>query len=379
MTTRPKKTSKKRALESTDYGDQLVSVVEHGLGATLRLSKGAMAFARALHDPFDSDLTPRFPVLPILPTMVGRVFAHIDQSVANTNHCLLVNPARVVANDSSSYAVYVGGSGTTNPLPNDLSTMPAGWAAGVVANGPRPLSDFFSSATAEPVFYARLNALGIRVRYTGTELARGGTIYTLCNPTLGNLSNQVPGSPPTGYTPAQVITNTTAFQVHPVKNGQWTELTFPIRYQEQERFVQYNGDRNRWTYIGTDQSGVSDATFSILDALSVFIWMKLPAVATVEWQIHGYFEYYGRRVISGSSYATPDPQGVGLVTGHHVATQHAGSPHESGMGIVPFATPERHRKGGLGRSLLHFAKSGLTHFAPKLEKAAVRAAKALIG
>lgn len=375
----------RKRLEDESYGEQLVSVVKHGLGSTLRLSPGALAFAKAIHDPFDPDLTPRWPILPILPTMVGRGFTHISSEAPSLNHVLIVNPARTLANDLTSVAYWQGGAPPTN-LPNDMKsgTFPTGWTGYSVAQGPRASSDFSTVHNAEDPgtqYYGRLTALGVRIRFTGTELTRGGTVYNMVNPTLANLSGQRMNlSPWTGVGPTELLSKSSAFHVHRVTNGEWIELTFPIRYAEQGSYTQYLDTQDRWVNAGQLGTFNSVPTLSpaICDANSIMVWMKLPALATVDFQVHCYYEYYGIKTVQGAKSVAPDPVGSGIVQAHHVARQHEGHVHETGRGLVPFAQPGDHRGRRLLPSLLRFASKAVTHFAPKIERGALRAARAII-
>ncbi len=377
--------SRRKRLEDESYGEQLVSVVKHGLGSTLRLSPGALAFAKAIHDPFDPDLTPRWPILPILPTMVGRGFTHISSLTSAANHVVVVNPARTLANNLTSIAYWEGATPPAN-LPNGMKPIdfPVGWTPYPVAQGPRSSSDFatlHNGSDPGTQYYGRLTALGIRIRYTGTELTRGGTIYTMVNPTLSNLSgerfDQVPW---TGVGATDLLAKSSAFHVHPVSNGEWVEVTFPIRYKEQGTYTQYVDTKDRWAAAG--QLGpfntVPSLPPAITDANSIMVWMKLPSAAPADVQVHCYYEYYGIKTVQGAKSVAPDPVGSGIVQAHHVARQHEGTVHETGRGIVPYAAPADHRGRRLMPSLLRFATRAVTHFAPRIERGALRAARALI-
>lgn len=78
--TKKKSTTNRTPISSpVDIGDQLSSVVQRGVGGTLRMYPSCVDFARVYADPF-STTSARIPVLPLLPSKLVR-FNYIGSSV----------------------------------------------------------------------------------------------------------------------------------------------------------------------------------------------------------------------------------------------------------------------------------------------------------
>lgn len=137
------------------------------------LSECAINYVKAIHAPWSSvracvPLEPCFPSMKVTTWVKGSMVTG-TQGVG----FVLVKPTAMVANDANS--VFFSSNATTF-VTAALSTSAAGTGA-TNSNSPFTASTF----TADETYY-RLVGCGIRVRYVGTELNRGGSVVSLCEP-----------------------------------------------------------------------------------------------------------------------------------------------------------------------------------------------------
>lgn len=150
-----------------------------------KLSACAREYAHALADPFDGPLG-CIPDYPALNTRRARVFAR-GTGATGTNGIGFVAtiPNNGIAGDDNF--VYSSTSAYT------LTAFPTTWTeAGVVASDSN--SEYSTAQLVDGNVLVRTVAHGLRVRYTGTEYARGGEIYSLQHPAHQTLSNATPGN-----------------------------------------------------------------------------------------------------------------------------------------------------------------------------------------
>jgi hypothetical protein len=148
------------------------------------LSDCARDYAHALADPFNGPLS-CIPDFPALNTLRQRSFAR-GTGATGTNGIGFVacTPNNGMAGDDnfvfSSTAAYA------------LTTMPVTWTeTGVLASDSN--ATMTSDQLAAGATLTRIVACGLRVRFTGAELNRGGEVYSLQEPSHFSLS---------GFTPA---------------------------------------------------------------------------------------------------------------------------------------------------------------------------------
>lgn len=146
-----------------------------------QLSPMALQYAKALGNPFDSIQGAYVPLAPVLPSKKLTVW-NKGSLITGTQGVgfLGFSPYGGVVNDSTSVSYTLANyAGTTfNP------------GAAIGAYGSNTNSPYLSSAfgNADELADFRLVSAGIRVRYTGTELNRGGSIVGLSQPEGASLS-----------------------------------------------------------------------------------------------------------------------------------------------------------------------------------------------
>lgn len=135
-----------------------------------RLSDCSAQYADCLADPFESPAGACIPIIPAFPSRKAVFFVRGSMSTGTAGVGFVAagltaaSDVPVVCSTGTAYA------GTT------IVTS----GAGVVAASPN--SDYTSASFSSQALQWRPVGCGIRIRYTGTELARGGTVYALEQP-----------------------------------------------------------------------------------------------------------------------------------------------------------------------------------------------------
>lgn len=134
-----------------------------------RLSPCGEKYLDSLLDPFEGPEDACVPNWPSFPSQKLRVFARGALNVGTAGMGYLVARGSSASDSASIHYSTSTYAGTTIAVTGtgDASANP---------NSPFAAADFVANAAQ------RLVSMGIRVRYTGTELNRGGAIYTLEHP-----------------------------------------------------------------------------------------------------------------------------------------------------------------------------------------------------
>lgn len=144
------------------------------------LSQCTRQYAATLIDPFNHH-GHGVPCVPSMPSWKTFVFARGQMSTGSAGiGWLILNPLRAIANDGNSIRF-------TTPAFAGTTIDPV--AAGVTiisGNSPYALSQF--SGQELGISY-RIVSAGIRMRYAGAEIERGGTITAVQHPNHANLDN----------------------------------------------------------------------------------------------------------------------------------------------------------------------------------------------
>jgi hypothetical protein len=154
----------------------------------------ASKYARSLADPFSGPPDACMPVTPAVLSRKMRTFIRTQLVTSSTSGDGFVSMQPFAANDGLttagnvgtaaayvSAATYVGGGGAGIPA---LNPATAG-VVGINHNG-----DYATSAFSNVGVQCRLVSMGMRLRYAGTELNRGGRVVFLEDPEHGSLGGQ---------------------------------------------------------------------------------------------------------------------------------------------------------------------------------------------
>jgi len=264
------------------------------------LSSCAQLYLHALVNPFTPLPTSELPCIPdfiTLPSNKVQVTARGTMTIGTLGFgWILVDPFTLINNDPA-----IVGSNTNYPIKfttasfvNDSVNheivsghLPDGVQ---VASGNSP----YSSGVA-PLLNGdmRLVGAGVRIRYSGSELYRGGS--AILYRSQGNTT--VPG----GSTPQSLLTSQLAVQA-PI-NRQWLQ----VNYQPDESVqLDYTSYAKQWDSL---QSGSSH--FSLLIAISAPVLSGGLAQQTYDFEVNSYFEVLGTNVALTPSHC--DPVGTGAI------------------------------------------------------------------
>lgn len=146
----------------------------------------------SLSDPFSGPPDACMPVTPACLSRKVRTFIRTQLTTSSTSGDGFATMQPFAANDGATTAgnigtaaaytsssTYVGGGGAGIPALNPAT-------AGVVGNNHN--GDYASAAFTSGTLQARLVSMGLRVRYAGTELNRGGRVVLLEDPEHGTTS-----------------------------------------------------------------------------------------------------------------------------------------------------------------------------------------------
>lgn len=177
-----------------------------------RLAPQTQNWLRSVEDPFDSSIiTPYIPSYPARRTLKTRVFAKGTLATSSTTGIGYLTAALQAAHGSdNSVGVYTTAANVIVAT-GSVPTTAAG--TGIVtfsSNSPFTQSNFGTD------LQYRLVSLGIRIKYTGSELNRGGSIVAFEHPLH---------QPINGYTLAQMLAFDQAVKLS-VKDDSWMEVKY---------------------------------------------------------------------------------------------------------------------------------------------------------
>lgn len=200
---------------------------------SVHLSKCATDYARSLTNPFTGPEGACIPSYPALMTRKLRVWCKGVMSSGTAGFAyILASPERSAANTTNS--VFYSGPTYAGSV---LTTSAAAGVLAGMSNSDYPIGSF--GATANLAQY-RVVSSGLRVRYIGTELNRGGQLIALQEPTHDSLE---------GYTIPSMDAQdqSVRFKV----NERWTTLTYrPITDAETNFSTDPSGGGLRPYYLG---------------------------------------------------------------------------------------------------------------------------------
>jgi len=152
-----------------DYGGQLISTMQKGYGATLRMYPTTLAFAKVYLDPF-SLLEARLPLLPIYSTKCIRTYASGTGAIGtNTFGFITTIPMNGIVNNNLS--VYYSSSAFTGV---SISRVAGGVLSTAATKTPYLASSFDPGVVNGNALGGRIVAYGIRIKNTTTVLQSSG-------------------------------------------------------------------------------------------------------------------------------------------------------------------------------------------------------------
>ncbi len=264
-----KKNKKQRRVSPNSNGNAL----GNGVATHIHLGPNTVNWMRALSNPESAPLA-GVPVAPVQRARSLRVFAKGtlktgDTSTSSTGF-VAMNPEGGVSNDSATAS---GGFVRAS----DLGTF-AGSTIGLAGTGVSGFnsnSDYTSAqvGTGNTQFEYRVVAAKLRVRYTGTELNRGGEIVGLLDPNHFSLQ---------GRSQASLLTDIDAVKLPVVQK--WATLRWKPFSSQSRNDAVYNSALPTYTPAATDTS------------FYMGIMLTAPSVATqltFEWEAYAVYQAYG--------------------------------------------------------------------------------------
>jgi hypothetical protein len=152
-----------------NYGRQLGSIVSKGYGGTLRMFPSTLHFAQVYANPFLT-IGARLPAFPV---RNSQLFQTLVDGVMNTNAggsgWIVVTPGWGVTNNQA--CCYFTNAPTSPPASAFVGAIGVGFA-----NSPYTMGTYDPLVSMANTLNFRLVSVGVKVRYDGTELNRGGSI-----------------------------------------------------------------------------------------------------------------------------------------------------------------------------------------------------------
>lgn len=305
----PKQKSKKRPSATSDRG----------------ISPQTVSWLGAVNDPFNAEKETYVPAYPARPSRKCTAFARGSMATSSTTGVGYLVTTGNICNDQAGGYVTTSANTilATGAVPDSTGTGVSLWSFN---------SDYASSTFGSGSGYAqqRLVALGIRVRYAGSELNRGGTIYALEHPLHKSLGSNT-------------FANLASFEScykGPVQSNKWTEVSY--HFLDPEDFA-YNS-----AGYPTGWSGVPLAIAIVAPSATTSI--------SFDWEAVVHYEIIGANV-RGKSPSFSDIVGVELATNAVQLQRTAAS--------VELATPHTHateeEKGSWLKSLYDLGASTVSH------------------
>jgi len=292
-----------------------------GVVAQRMLSRCAQHYALALEAPFSYKGVACIPDLHGVPSKKLRVKTRgIFSTGVDGNGFLIVD---CWANSSDTSAI----TASSASLVSSSAPLPA-FSVGVIdalqTKLPYSATDFATSGT-DPAVEARTVAVGVRIRYLGTELARSGQITAVRHPDNSSLIN-IPYSQMKSFSTAKTYTN----------GRQWIYLMYrPVKPREYEFSPNYSTASNGDPPGPTKEMGFAiEGTSTPSGALGP---------APFEFEMVRYVEYVGN--IDNITATHVDIQGMSHVRNSMPTKSSTDKPHQR------FAKVVKHIEDSIGESI----------------------------
>jgi len=184
---------KQRVKKVKRVAKRVVRKVKRVVQDGLQLSVCAAKYAIAIADPWDKNaMGACVPSFPSRPSMKTHGYLRGTVTIGGTTGLpgygwILVSPA-LANNAPCIFYTTTGYSGSPNMVTQTGGTQTAGTVSVSCANLPFNGSSLTTNSNNDRTFVqGRIVASSISVRYTGTELNRGGSVYCYCNSDHSNL------------------------------------------------------------------------------------------------------------------------------------------------------------------------------------------------
>ena len=292
----PKKSSKKEKGKAKAPRAPRPAAAPRPAGPAVQLSKCSADYAKSLMEPWG----PEAPCLPSgfpLPSLKRKFFARGTAGQGTSTGFILFNPASGVSVTNNS--VYFSDGAYTGTTAVTIAT-------GVTA---APLNSTYTNGLFGPIgLQYRTVSAGLRVRYTGTELNRGGRIIPFEHPQHNTAA---------GMTVQQLLSMQGVQPVRPSSDGKW--ITIVSSGPKEEFELGYSAD---WTlafpYLVVMMNGGVGPT-------------GIVANFTIEWEAWANYELIGVG-LSGQTASHHDPIGASLAASAVTAAQNT-HPHSASPGF----------------------------------------------
>jgi len=220
----------------------------------------AVHYGSALLDPFNTTEGVCVPKFPAIESAKRVIFAKGVGQCVNYNGGIVAVP--MAGNDSAGISFSQPGW-----VPSAVGALPKGTDTNVGSSSLASDYTEASFATASGDVQCRCVAYGIRVRYTGTELNRGGSVYTLEEPDHASLSGVV-------VTDLRKYKATTASKF----GDDWVTVLYQPRFPAD------------FGYHGNALGQTVNDKFLAISIQAAF------ASAPFEWEVFAHYEFIGRPV-----------------------------------------------------------------------------------
>jgi hypothetical protein len=185
--------SKKNSSQKKSKREQRANLhVDEMLNHTYRLGHCAQKYAMSLADPFSGPADACMPVTPAVLSRKARYFIRGQMSTSGVNGLGFATMQPLGANDGATTSGNQGTAGAyvSSSALNAVAGIPTldpvtPGVIGLNHNGDYSTAQFGSNSTLQ----LRLVSMGMRLRYAGTELNRGGRVLLLEDPEHVTLSN----------------------------------------------------------------------------------------------------------------------------------------------------------------------------------------------
>lgn len=267
---------KKLNIVTGNYGSQMISAMTKGYGATLAMYPSTLDFARVYSNPFE--MTPaRMPVLPVYATKMVRNFV-AGRGVTNGTGIgfVTIHPAHLLVYDLPC-VFYSNGPASPPFITNDIVTY-SDVSQNFAVKTPYKVSDLQVNSLTP--LAARIVAVGIRLRYQGTNLQKAGRIYTMQTNPKVSLNDYDIGA----------LTAQNSWKEYSYADDKWKGMIRMITARSDTEFLRINEAASGWVFM--DQVGSSSS--ENVNYMGVIV-QGTPNTA-FEWQIVCHAEYAGTKM-----------------------------------------------------------------------------------
>lgn len=288
-----------------------------------RLSPCAEKYYDSLLDPFDGPADACVPILPSFPSQKLRVFSRgsFATSSANSNGFVFMSPT---ASNDGQGAFKTGSTFAGTTLSNGVT----GVSQVLMANSPFTASDFSSGYVQ-----ARCVSAGLRVRYSGTKMNAGGTVYILEHPNHQTL---------VGYDTAAMMALDRCLREPLSDTGAWHTVCWaPV-------------DQDEMDYLAASNPAASTAY-----PLAIFV-VSATAGVTLDYEVFANWEIIGSKA-RGLTKNSADPTGLALV---QQTTRSVANGQIDSLVLRQGSKVKDHPT--IGKVIGNIAKNVLTGFMPKV-------------